>query len=110
MIDKRKDQRIIKKLVVSYGINGFEKIGMTLNISSKGMCIVSQSSLPINRTVLLHLAIFDDVYEIMGLVRWSKKGIDKDSNHVQVGLGIKILNAPKDYFDYVKYFENNRYS
>lgn len=107
MNDKRKDQRISKKLVVSYGDNGFEKLGMTLNISSKGMCIMSQSTLPTNRTVMLNLAIFDEVYEIMGLVKWSKQGMSKDADDVQVGLGIKILDAPKGYLNCVKYLVKN---
>ena len=79
LIDKRKDQRVSKKFVVSYGDDGFERIGMTVNISSNGMCVVSQSSLPLNKTVLLNLAMFDDVFEIMGLVKWSKSGFQNSN-------------------------------
>jgi len=109
LIDKRKDHRINKKLVVSYGDIGFEKIGMTLNISSKGMCVLSQTSLPVNKKVLLNLAIIDNIYEIMGLVRWSKSGISKDSDNVPIGMGIKILNAPQGYFGHIEHFTNNRF-
>jgi hypothetical protein len=110
LIDKRKDQRISKKFVVSYEENGFEKIGMTINISSNGLCLVSQTSLPVNKTVLLNLAMFDNVFEIMGLVRWSKSGLSKDVNQVPVGSGIKIINAPKGYFDYVDDFNEDQFS
>jgi hypothetical protein len=110
LIDKRKDPRISKRFVVSYGENGFEKIGMTLNISSNGFCVVSQASLPINKTVLFNLAMFDDVFEIVGLVKWSKSGLRQDVSQVPVGSGIKILNAPRRYLDYVDNFSKDQYS
>ena len=62
-----------------------------------------------HKTVLLNLAMFNDVFEIMGLVRWSKSGLNKDVNQVPVGSGIKILNAPRGYFEYVENFANDRF-
>lgn len=104
LMEKRNIQRIKKKLVVSFGDEGFENIAITSNISDQGLCVLSHIPLPENREIRVNLAIEDKIYEIKGQVIWTKFPFDKGDEKVMRGAGIKITHAPEDYHNYVDFF------
>ena len=106
-MDQRKDQRVKKKLVASYGHGGFEAMGITSNISSHGLCILSHTPAlrpPEKRKILVNLGIFDELYELNCQVRWSRVSSDGAGKDFPVVMGVQILHAPDGYLNYVKYF------
>jgi hypothetical protein len=103
-MEKRIDRRIKKKLVVSFGDEGFENIAITNNISDQGLCILSNIPLPEKQEIRLNLAIEDKIYEIKGQVIWTKYPFDKAEEKNMKGSGIKITQAPQGYFNYVDFF------
>jgi len=103
----RRDLRIDKRLMVTFGAYGFETMGMTGNISTHGLCIRCHSGLghpPGERPVRINLGIYDDLYEIDGVVRWCVASPRRSADTMPWGLGIEITRAPEGYLTYVRHF------
>lgn len=108
-MEKRTGQRIRKKLVVSFGDEGFENIAITSDISDQGLCVLSHFPLFKNREIRLNLAVDDQIFEIKGQVMWTRFPFDKDDHRAMKGAGIKITQAPEGYHHYVEYFRYRNY-
>jgi hypothetical protein len=100
--ERRIEERLDRKLLVNISINGLESMGLTGNISKKGMFIATPEMFPINSEVSILLGIADETFSLKGLVMWSRKSPDTPSSDVQVATGIKIIEAPEDYFKFVE--------
>jgi Tfp pilus assembly protein PilZ len=100
---QRIEDRIHKRLVVSFGDSGFELLGLTGNISRGGMFIESHVLFPRNKEVSMMVAVSEDVLNIKGIVKWVKDSSDRMDNEGSGGMGIKITEAPVEYFNYVEY-------
>jgi hypothetical protein len=100
---QRIEDRIHKKLVVSFGESGFELLGLTGNISRGGMFLESHVLFPQNKEISLMIAVSEDVLNIKGVVKWVTDSSDQLAKEVSRGMGIKIIDAPVEYFNYVEY-------
>ncbi|MCP5047005.1 MAG: PilZ domain-containing protein [bacterium] len=104
---KRKNLRVNKKLMVSISENGFDGLGLTQNISRDGMCVVSETQLIPHRRIGLSVAVPGEVLDLKGEIMWSKGSIDRENlNPDQVG--IRILDAPPEYDNYVEFIKHLR--
>jgi hypothetical protein len=99
--EKRVEKRLEKKLLVNIDRGGFEIMGLTANISRNGMFIATTEVFPLNSEVQILIGIADDTYALKGLVIWSQKWRNDNSNDVQAAVGVRILEAPPQYFKYV---------
>ena len=106
MIRKR-EQRVRKKLMVSFSNNGFDGLGMTENISKKGMCVESDIELPNHREVIFSIAVPGEIFNLKGEVVWYKGSGAKDDDVPDL-MGIKLTEAPPEYVNYVEYIRRNR--
>lgn len=100
---QRVEDRIYKKLVVSFGESGFELLGLTENISRGGMFVESHVLYPLDKEISLMVALSQNIFTIKGVVKWVKSVSDKLEQEVYGGMGIKITEAPIEYFNYVEY-------
>jgi hypothetical protein len=99
--ERRIEERLDRKLLVNISKDGYESMGLTANISKKGMFIATSEMFPINSEVSILLGIADETFSLKGLVMWSQKSSDTPSTDVQVATGIKIIEAPEDYFKFI---------
>ena len=99
---KRKEKRISKSLLVNISRNGFERLGVTVNISRKGMCIATTEAFPLNSEFQILLAAADDIYTLTGLVIWNTQTLNPSEDNVPAGLGIRIKKSDRGYIHYVK--------
>jgi hypothetical protein len=104
---KRKEKRLTKKLMVSFTENGFDGLGLTQNISRFGMCIASEIELPSRHEVTVSLAIPGEVLDLKGEVMWCREVGDQLDN-IPDHIGIKILEAPPEYLNYVEFIKYQR--
>jgi hypothetical protein len=104
---KRKEQRINKKLMVSFNENGFDGLGLTQNISRYGMCVASEIELPSHQEILLSIAVPGEVLNLKGEVMWCKESADKN-NTIPESIGIRIVEAPPEYLNYVEFIKYQR--
>jgi Tfp pilus assembly protein PilZ len=103
-MERRKEPRVVKKLLVNLDKEGYEGMGLTANISKKGMFIATTEILPIDSEVSILVGIADETYTLKGRVMWVKEWPDGDapSEDVQSAMGVEILEAPSQYTEYVE--------
>ncbi len=103
----KRESRFNKKLMISFNDNGFDGLGLTKNISKDGLCVSSEVQLPAHQELVLSIALPGNVLNLKGEVAWSKDtgGLNED---VPDQIGIKILNAPPEYMDYVEFIKYQR--
>jgi PilZ domain-containing protein len=106
MMNKR-ESRINKKLMVSFSENGYDGLGLTQNISKYGMCIASEIEIQSPREILLSIAVPGEVLNLKGEVVWCRE-LDGNSHNIPDQLGIKILEAPVEYINYVEFVKYQR--
>lgn len=103
----RKERRLDKKLMVSFSENGFDGLGLTQNISRFGLCIASEVELPDQREIKLSLAVPGEVLNLRGEVMWCREIGDRKKS-IPDHIGIKIVEAPPEYLNYVEFIKYQR--
>ena len=74
MPDKRIISRHKKRLSLRFGINSYEKLAFTEDISSHGLFIKTVNILPLGSRVNVEITLPDGpVIRLEGMVRWSKR-------------------------------------
>jgi Tfp pilus assembly protein PilZ len=106
--EKRVEKRLEKKLLVNINKGGLESMGLTTNISKTGMFIATTEMLPINSEVQILIGIADETYAVKGLIIWSQEWKNEASNDVQAAIGVRILEAPPQYLNYVEKVNTQR--
>ena len=104
---KRIEERIKKCLLVDISKNGLEQMGVTVNISRRGMCIATTEIFRRRSKLQILLAAADDIYAINGRVVWHVKKRTMESESVPVGMGIQIEHAVPGYYKYISLLRKN---
>ena len=105
---KRREKRIKKKLLVHIGENGFEQMGVTANISPKGLCIATTEIFPAQSELSIWIAAADDIFALKGLVIWNMKKKALAAEGIPAGIGIKIKEAAPGYAQYITAMMKNQ--
>ena len=101
--ERRNETRLEKQMLVNISKdNGFESMGLTSNISLRGMFIATPEILPLNCEVSILLGIADETFNLKGRVIWSRQWSNVATSDVQAATGIKITDAPEKYYKYVE--------
>jgi len=104
---KRKEKRINKSLLVDISQNGFDQMGVTINVSRRGMFIATTEIFPAKSEFQILIAAADDIYAVTGMVVWNMKRAAAQGEDVPAGLGIRITGADPGYVHYIKAISNN---
>lgn len=104
---KRREKRINKSLLVNISQNGFEQMGVTVNISRRGMCIATTEVFPVQGEFQILIAAADDIYAATGMVVWNMKRAIAPGEDVPAGLGIKIREATPGYYKFFAAIKKN---
>jgi len=102
---KRNDVRVEKKLMVNLSDDGFDCLGLTNNLSKYGMCVNSKTAFSNQKEIELSIAVPSGVFDLKGEVMWCKN-IGEIENNTPEAIGIKIIEAPPDYLNYVDYIRH----
>ncbi len=100
-MEKRIEERVKKSLLVSISKNGFESLGLTGNISKKGMLIATTELLPVHSEVSLLVGIADDTVSLKGEVVWSCNS-KSGPNGAECGAGVRISDTSEYYLDFIE--------
>lgn len=98
---KRHEKRINKSLLVHISQNGFERLGVTINISRLGMHIATTEIFPLQSELLICIAAADEIFSIKGLVIWNMNEEILAFEGIPAGIGIKIKEADRGYAQYI---------
>lgn len=108
LMTKRKDERISKSLLVNISQNGFERMGVTVNISRRGMLIATTDMFPVRSEFQILLAAADDIFSLTGLVVWNTKRESPAGENVPAGLGVRIKRSNRGYARFIKAVAHQR--
>lgn len=109
-MEKRREKRIKKKLLVHISENGFEQIGVTANISPSGMFIATTKIFAPQSELLIWIAAADDIFALEGLVMWNMNKEALAVEGIPAGIGIKITKAAPGYAQYIASMIKNKSS
>ncbi len=98
---KRSETRIKKSLLVDISRNGLQQMGVTVNVSRRGICIATTEIFRRRSKLQILLAAADDIYAVTGTVVWHMKGKALPGVDVPVGIGVRINNAEPGYYKYI---------
>jgi len=102
---KRASRRLpYKNEIEIIGNSGKYYKGNIINISHNGMCISSDSDIPVNTQILARFFIGSEIYELEGKIEWSSKNPKSGSFIMGVELAIFPDNFNEIYQKIVKRF------
>lgn len=104
-MNRRIEKRLEKSLLAYSDSEGADLVGIISNISKNGVFIESNNTLDISSEISLVLAIYNELYPLKGEVRWVKRPGDKVPEDIPIGMGIRIVEAPVEYLNYVEYIK-----
>jgi hypothetical protein len=104
---KRTEARIQKSLLVDISRRGFQQMGVTVNISRRGMFIATTEAFRKRSRLQILIAAADQIYTLSGIVVWKMKRTAIPGQDVPVGLGIRIETANPAYSRYVAAVRRN---
>ena len=99
METQERAKRFNKKLMVSVGGNsnsGINLLGVTSNISTTGICLVTDKILPLNEDVTILIAAEGEIYSLAGEAIWNSTYPD-----TFIGTGISVTSNSPDYVGFV---------
>ncbi len=67
--------------------------GNIINISQNGMCISSDSDIPVNTQILARFFIGSEIYELEGKIEWSSKNPKSGS----FKMGVELAKFPDNF-------------
>jgi hypothetical protein len=105
---KRYEKRVNKSLLVNISQNGFERLGVTVNISRRGMCIATTEIFPVQSEFQILIAAAEDIYAATGRVVWNMQRADTPGENVPAGLGIKISAVTPGYYKFLTALKKNQ--
>jgi len=94
-IYKKRDSRRLpyKNKIEIIGKSGKHFKGSIINISQNGICITSDSDIPVDTQFLARFTIDSEIYELEGKIEWSSKN-PKDNSFK---MGVELLKVPDDF-------------
>jgi len=103
---KRKEKRFIKNMLVYLKNDSFEYLGMTANLSKTGMFVESRKIMPLKSELDIILASDKkELFNIKAEVMWSKSDDNRSSGPIPMGMGLKIFEAPAEYWNFMEYIK-----
>jgi len=104
---KRSEARYCKSLLVDISRTGFQQMGVTVNISRRGMFVATTEAFRKRSRLRILVAAADDIYAVSGQVAWKIKKAIIPGQDAPVGMGIRIENAPAEYYRYIASLRKN---
>ncbi len=93
----RTEKRLQKNCLVSFSTKGFESMGLTANLSSTGLMVMTSRKLSPEQEIALLLGSADDTFFLKGQVIWSRNSFTDDEGNPQYGSGIRLMDIPDKY-------------
>jgi hypothetical protein len=104
--NNRGEPRLNHSLTVNIRYNGQVFSGITQNISKSGMYIEAIDIKSSKSQELSIVAAVDrNLYRMKGEIAWTRNLPIKASKKSMQGIGIKLVEAPTEYLNYVEYLK-----
>jgi hypothetical protein len=104
---KRIEARFSKSLLVDISRSGFQQMGVTVNISRRGMFIATTEAFRKRCRLQILVAAADEIYTLSGTVAWKMKRAAIPGQDAPAGMGIRLESVPPGYCRYVAAIRRN---
>ena len=94
---KRSEPRISRGFLVEISRRGMEQMGVTVNLSHRGMCVATTRVLRRHSRLRVLIAAADEIYTLSGQVVWHLRKEAATQGEVPAEIGILIEDAPPGY-------------
>ena len=94
-MEKRRDNRIKKKLPIRFYFEGTAFHSVTGDMSRRGIFIRTLHPCPPGKGINIEIDDNNERIVLAGFIRWSKKENDLQSPVFQGGMGVQLLNYQK---------------
>ncbi len=101
-MEKRKERRLKKRVMVKFGESILERIGFTSNLSQNGLYINSTQIYPSGKKIKILLSDGGKSFSLKGEVKWSIKYPSHFHSYIPSGMGVYIKEAPGDFYEFVR--------
>jgi hypothetical protein len=104
---KRSEARLNKSLLVDISRRGFQQMGVTVNISRRGMFIATTTAFRKRSRLQILIAAADQIYTLSGTVVWKMQHTAIPGHDVPVGMGIRFETKNPAYRRYIAAVRKN---
>ncbi|MBN1196724.1 MAG: PilZ domain-containing protein [Candidatus Aminicenantes bacterium] len=101
---KRRFPRYQKNLLVNISSNGFDGLGLIMNLSRRGVCVQSPQLFDPDTRLALIMAAGNELIPLIGIVVWSHSDSSQKAQGIKGGMGIQIKRPPREYLKYLAQF------
>ena len=98
---KRSEKRIKKSLLVNISGQNIEEVGLTADVSSQGLLLITPHKITYNKDLTILIAAGDELFNISGEIRWMIISPEEISANMSSRVGVKIKSAPEKYKKYI---------
>jgi hypothetical protein len=99
-VDKRKDHRARRRVMVRYGTRATDKTAFTRNVSERGLFLQTNSVMAPGSTIQVKVQFPDREFHMWAKVRWAKRAPGQLAGIVAAGMGIKFIEPPAEWLEY----------
>jgi len=93
-----RDHRYLRSMVIRFGNEKTDRVGMTADLSRSGMFVISDRPLPAGSSVKMLLELEQYSVPLVGKVAWHRENAEQGR---PAGMGIQLKNPPHLYARYV---------
>lgn len=102
---KRRHKRVVKRLLVKFGVSDTNTVGFTSDVSPAGMFIRTNKGLPPETVINISLEIpSGDIIILKGIVKRVIKYSSQLGGIMKNGMGIQLLENNENYLRFLKDF------
>jgi curved DNA-binding protein CbpA/Tfp pilus assembly protein PilZ len=109
-VEKRKYERIPKRLAVRFGTGQPDDMGFTGDLSRSGLFIKTNTVFSPGESLRIKVTLPDSrILDLVGEVMWAKRVSPSMIRHVKKsGMGIQLVDIPKGFSDFVESVESGQ--
>ena len=97
-MEKRRDNRIKKKLPVRFYYEGTAFHSVTADMSRRGIFIETLRPCPPGKGINIEIDGRNQRINLAGFIRWNKKDGESPAMAEAVGMGVQLLNDQKEEY------------
>jgi len=97
-VEKRRDDRIRRKIPVRYYYEGNAYLSFTGDVSRRGIFIQTPHPCPAGRGINIEIENKDERIVLAGFIVWSKRDMGQQAELFSGGMGVQVLNYQKEGF------------
>jgi len=95
-MDKRRDNRIQKKMPVRFYYEGNAFLSYTGDLSRRGICIQTLRPCPVGKGINIEIEARNEKISLAGYIVWSRGDMERPSMIFPGGMGVQLLNYQKE--------------